>query len=71
MHVRPFGTGERLTSKAHLPSKSVALFTQIDEVFVPTEYLALLVGQVFRGFRVSVAVHLRYGMDQLGLRRTQ
>ena len=38
---------------------------------VTTKYLALLVRQVFRGFRVSVAIHLRDGTEQLGLRRAQ
>ena len=40
VHLRPSGMREGLSAEAYLATKTVTLFTQIDQVIVTTKHLA-------------------------------
>jgi hypothetical protein len=65
-----FGLSHRLVSGDYFDVKSVSLLAQFDKPRITINKAALLVGDVFRGFRVAFSIYLRDCIIELGLLRS-
>jgi hypothetical protein len=64
------GLSYRPVSGDHLNIKSSSLSVQFDKAGITANRAALLVGNVFKGLRVALSVHLRDYTTELGLLRS-